>query len=343
MPTHSYTLRVTEVIHETPDAHSFVLEPAEADRGEFHHRPGQFLTLRIPTDRAEGAARCYSLCSSPDLDEPLRITVKRTRDGYASNWLCDNVVAGDEVEVLPPAGTFTPKSLDGDFLLFAGGSGITPVLSILVSALTSGTGRITLVYANRDEQSVIFRDRLRELEQQFPDRLHVVHLLESLHGLPRPETLQELATPYADRHVFVCGPTAFMETVSAAVAMAGVPGDRVHHEKFLSLGNDPFSGDPIELDTDGPTSSLQVTLDGETRELTWPRGNKLLDVLLAAGLDAPYSCREGQCSACACFVLEGSVEMLHNEVLEAADLADGLVLGCQSIPTSDHVVVSYEE
>ena len=130
-------VRVVEVVRETADAHSLVLEPLEGDR--FDYRPGQFLTVRVPSERPGGAARCYSLCSSPVRDDHLKVTVKRTRDGYASNWLCDNVVTGCELEVLPPAGTFVPRDLDTDFLLLAGGSGITPVLSILKTALHAGT------------------------------------------------------------------------------------------------------------------------------------------------------------------------------------------------------------
>ena len=340
---HSFRLRVVEVVQETPDAHSLILEPDPAEELHFTPRPGQFLTLNIPTERAGGAARCYSLSSAHLLGEKLKITVKRTTGGYGSNWVCDHLAAGDEVEVLAPSGTFTPRSLDVDFLLFAGGSGITPVMAILKSALHAGTGKVALVYANRDERSVIFRNELITLEQRYGDRLHVAHLLESVQGLPRAETLETLARPWADRHVFICGPAPFMDAVTDAVGAVGVARDRVHHEKFLSLGNDPFSDAAVELDGEGPMSTLEVLLDGVTTSLAWPRSNKLLDVLLAAGLDAPYSCREGNCSACACIVLEGDVEMERNEILEAEDLADGIVLGCQAIPLSDRVRVSYDE
>lgn len=339
----SYRLRVVEVVRETPDANSVVLEPAPGDVAHFAPRPGQFLTLNIPTDRAGGAARCYSLSSSHVVGEKLKITVKRTADGYGSNWVCDHLAEGDEIEVLAPSGTFTPRSLDADFFLVAGGSGITPVMAILKSVLHAGTGKVALLYANRDERSVIFRDELVALEKQYADRLHVIHLLESVQGLPRGETLRELSKPWADRQVFICGPTPFMDAVTAAVATVGVPHDRVHHEKFLSLGNDPFTDSGVELDVSGPTSTVEVLFDGVTTTLPWPRSNKLLDVLLAAGVSAPFSCREGNCSACACVVLEGEVEMERNEVLEDEDLADGIILGCQAIPLSDRVRVSYDE
>lgn len=340
---HSLRVRVADVIHETSDAHTLVLEPAAADADRFRYKSGQFLTVRVPTDRVEGAARCYSLCSSPLLGEPLMITVKRTPSGYGSNWICDNVTAGSELEVLRPSGTFTPHNLDQDFLLVAAGSGITPVMSILKSALHAGSGTVTLIYANRDEQSVIFAEALRTLVDQYPDRLSVVHWLESVQGLPSRGSLATLLAPYAARPAYICGPEPFMDAVTAALRAAGAPPDQVHVERFLSLANDPFADVDVVVEDDTASAAVTVTLDGETRELGWPRGNHLLDVLLAAGMDAPYSCRAGQCSACACRVLSGEVTMDNNEVLEQEDLDDGYVLACQSLPKTDAVVVTYDE
>ncbi|GAA2594968.1 MULTISPECIES: ferredoxin--NADP reductase [Streptomyces] len=338
------TVRVVKVIRETADAHSLVLEPAEEDRAAFAYRPGQFLTLRVPSERDGGAARCYSLCSSPVRDELLKVTVKRTAGGYASHWICDHVTEGDTLQVLRPAGTFTPDSLDGDFLLLAAGSGITPVMSILTSALHAGTGGVTLVYANRDEQSVIFREELTALAREYGDRLTVLHWLESLQGRPTASGLRALAAPYADRPAFVCGPGPFMDLATGALADLGVPAGRITVERFTSLTGDPFAepdNDP-QADTEGPVSTAEVELDGESHTVDWPRGKPLLDVLLAAGLDAPYSCREGACSACACVLVEGEVVMERNEVLDARDLADGLVLACQARPVSDRLKVTYD-
>src|SRR3954449_7625389 len=162
----SHQLVVREIVRETDDACSVVLEaPAGAD---FSYRPGQFLTLRLPT-AAGPVGRCYSLCSSPHVDPELRIAVKRVRDGIGSNWVNDSLAVGDEIECLAPSGVFTPKTLDDDLLLFAGGSGITPVLSILKSALAVGSGQVVLVYANQNENSVIFADKLRQLVEDNTD------------------------------------------------------------------------------------------------------------------------------------------------------------------------------
>ena len=334
--------RVVEVIRETSDAHSLVLEPADGDHTRFGYRPGQFLTIRVPTTRPEGAARCYSLSSSPVCDEKLKVTVKRTRGGYGSNWICDDVTEGDVLEVLRPAGTFVPASLDEDLLLLAGGSGITPVMSILKSCLRGGTGAVFLLYANRDENSVIFRDELVALTAEYGERLTVVHWLESVQGLPSAASLAALTRSCADREAFVCGPGPFMDLAVRVLADLGVPGRRVNVERFESLDTDPFAGSGVVIDSSGPGSTVQIELDGETRTLTWPKGNKLLDVLLAAGMEAPYSCREGSCSACACVMLEGEVALERNTVLDERDLADGLILSCQATPLSEHLRITYD-
>jgi 3-ketosteroid 9alpha-monooxygenase subunit B len=338
------TLRVRQVVRETADAHSVVF-----DGPPMSYRPGQFLTLRIPSDR-EPTARCYSLSSSPDVDDALKVTVKRTVDGFGSNWVCDNVCEGTEIEVLPPAGKFSPKDIDADLLLFAGGSGITPVISIVKSALARGSGRLVLVYANRDESSVIFASELAALSAQHPERLVVVHWLESVSGLPTQAQLRELARPYTSYEAFVCGPGPYMSAVTAALSELGVERRRVHVERFMSLEGNPWqelegttaAAAPAPDGKATPAARVHVELDGATSEHDWPAETKLLDLLLAQGLDAPYSCRQGNCSACSCRLVEGEVRMLHNAVLEQEDLDEGWVLACQSVPVSETVKVTYD-
>ena len=211
-------------------------------------------------------ARCYSLSSSPLLGERPAITVKRTEGGYASNWIADHVRAGTVLDLLPPAGTFSPRSLDGDFLLFAAGSGITPVMSILKSALHAGRGRVVLVYANRDERSVIFGAVLRRLVAEFADRLVVVHWLDSLLGVPSAAALAALARPYAARtppaRRSSAGPTPTWRWCGEALGQLRVPGGRVHVERFLSLAENPFEAAAV---ADGAiAATLSVTLDGAT-------------------------------------------------------------------------------
>ena len=339
----SLQARVVEVIRETADAHTLVLETAGEDGAPLGYKPGQFLTIRIPSDRPGGAARCYSLCSSPLQDEKLKVTIKRTRDGYGSNWICDNVVEGHVLEVLRPAGTFTPQDLDTDFLLFAGGSGVTPVMSILKSALAAGTGSVALIYANRDESSVIFREELVALGKAHPGRLSVFHWLESVQGIPDQDAIAALAAPYRDRETFICGPGPFMDCVERALVSVGTAPERIHIERFVSLEADPFA--PVEAvlpEAGDDAAVVEVDLDGVSRSLRWPEGSRLLDVLLGSGIEAPYSCREGACSACTCLVLEGKVGMEKNEVLDAADIEEGFILACQAVPLSEKIKITYE-
>ncbi|MDH6243712.1 ferredoxin--NADP reductase [Mycobacterium sp. OTB74] len=348
--THVLELVVADVITETADAKSLVFKAPDdgsVSPERLTYSPGQFLTLRIPSDRTGSVARCYSLCTSPFTDDALAVTVKRTADGYASNWLCDNAHAGMRMHVLAPSGTFVPKNLDTDFLLLGAGSGITPMMAICKSALSQGTGKVTLVYANRDEKSVIFAATLRELTTKYPDRLTVVHWLESVQGLPNPTALAALIAPYAGREAFICGPGPFMAAAEEALKSVGTPAEQVHLEVFQSLESDPFAAvvlddDAEDDDGNGPATAV-VTLDGETHELRWPRKAVLLDVLLDKGLDAPFSCREGHCGACAVLMKSGEVEMTVNDVLEPSDLAEGLILGCQAVPKTDSVEVTYDE
>jgi 3-ketosteroid 9alpha-monooxygenase subunit B len=330
-------LRVREVVQETGDAHSLVFDTPAG----LTYKPGQFLTLRLP--HPDGTvARCYSVSSAPGVDDHLKVTVKRVVDGRGSNWVCDNVVVGTELDVLAPSGTFTPHSLDRDLLLLAGGSGVTPVMSIIKATLAQGTGRMFLVYANRDEQSVIFHKELRELVAQHPERLVVVHWLETVQGLPSLRPLSQLVEPWTHAEAFICGPAPFMDCAADALRGLGMPRERIHIERFTSLAGDPWEQVEVAAPAAGErVVELEVELDGEVHELEWPESVKLLDLLLSKGLDAPYSCREGACSACAFKIVEGEVTMEANSVLEKDDLDEGWRLGCQAHPVSDVVKVDY--
>jgi 3-ketosteroid 9alpha-monooxygenase subunit B len=343
--SHVLELQLADVVEETADARSLVFrvpEGADIPADRLRYSPGQFLTLRVPSDRTGSVARCYSLCSSPFTGDPMTVTVKRTADGYASNWLCDHAHAGMKIHVLAPSGTFVPKTLDTDFVLLAAGSGITPMMSICKSALAEGSGKVVLIYANRDENSVIFGPTLRELSAKYPDRLTVVHWLETVQGLPSAASLAALAAPYAAHDAYICGPGPFM--AAAEEALKNIGAERIHIEVFKSLDSDPFAAVVIEEDDsdEGPATAI-VTLDGQRHEVRWPRNAKLLDVLLDKGLDAPFSCREGHCGACAVLKKSGDVEMEINDVLEQSDLDEGLILGCQARPRSDSVEVTYDE
>jgi 3-ketosteroid 9alpha-monooxygenase subunit B len=352
------TLHVASVEALTADSVTVTFE----ERRDF--RPGQFLTLAVPSDLTGVAARCYSLCSVPG--EALAVGVKRTVDGYASNWINDNLSAGDEIKVLEPSGIFTPASLDADLLLFAAGSGVTPIMSIARTALSRGSGRIVVFYANRDERSVMFASQWTALAAEFPERLQVVHWLETVQGLPTQDQVRAfIASSYLAYDAFVCGPAPFMRLVTGALKELEFPRERRHQEKFVSLGGNPF-GDAVQVaeaesemaeadalddgvraaveegvSRPGPTQ-LEVELDGTSYSFDdWDAGTTLLSHLESKGVKAPYSCREGECSACAFRLLEGEVKLLKNDVLDQEDLADGIRLGCQSLPVTDCVKLTY--
>jgi 3-ketosteroid 9alpha-monooxygenase subunit B len=336
-----YRLRVSEVIDETADARSIVFEIPPALAPPFRYRPGQFLTIRIAW-RERHLLRCYSLASSPLIDEPPRVTVKRVADGRASNWICDRIKAGDTLEVKPPAGHFTPHSIDDDFLLFAGGSGITPIFSIVRSALVAGRGRLYLVYANRDEDSVIFRDRLNALAKDHPDRLTVIHLLDSVQGVPSAAQLAELARPWTRADCYVCGPEAFMDCALDALRGLKVAPARIHVERFVSL---PDEEDAMLVAEPGADAQIQleVELDGIHHKLECSRGEPILDAMLRAGLKAPHSCRSGACGSCMCTLEAGEVHLRHNQVLDDTDLKQGWILACQAIADSAKVRVRFPD
>ena len=343
-----HLLRVASVVSETHDAKSFEFDIPPELAETFAYRPGQFLTLRVPVF-GRHLPRCYSMSSAPTLDGRPRVTVKRVAKGRASNWLCDHVRVGDMLEVMPPAGVFVPRAPQGDFLLFAGGSGVTPIFSILRSALAHGQGRIGVVYANRDERSVIFRTQLQELAAAHPARLQVIHWLDSVQGVPSVAQLAELARPWRDATAFICGPAPFMDAAVAALAMLGVEGEQVHVERFVSLPDEEdaaavsaaaAAAAPVEAVAE---AAVDVSLNGERHTVACGGSETVLEAMLRAGLQAPHSCLSGMCGSCMCQIEEGSVHLRHNEVLDQKDLARSWTLSCQAVPTSERLRIRFAE
>jgi 3-ketosteroid 9alpha-monooxygenase subunit B len=228
--------------------------------------------------------------------------------------------------------------------MFAGGSGITPVFSIIRSVLAGGKGRIRLVYANRDERSIIFAKALAQLSHEHPQRLEVIHWLDVVQGIPSQAQLAALARGWEDADCFVCGPNAFMDAATAALKDAGVPHVNVHVERFVSLPAD--ADDPAVSAADAPPSpgegtQVEAELDGVTYNATCAPDQLLIEALEAVGMQPPFSCRSGACAACMCKLVEGDVELVHNHVLAQSDLDQGWILCCQAIPKSAKVKITY--
>ncbi|WP_027996465.1 ferredoxin--NADP reductase [Simplicispira psychrophila] len=344
-----HALRVRAVVDETHDTKSLVFEVPPALADAFAYQPGQFLTLRLAID-GHHVPRCYSMSSAPGVDDAPRVTVKRVKDGRGSNWVCDRVRAGDMVEVMPPSGVFYPRSLAGDFLLLAGGSGITPVFAILRSVLARGEGRITLLYANRDEKSVIFKNELKALAEAHPSRLTVIHWLDSVQGVPSVAQLAELARHHRAAQAFICGPGPYMDAAVAALQAMEMPSERIHVERFASLPDEETLAAATAIAQAAPplpgaveSAVVEVLLDGETHTLHCSGTETLLEAALKAGLKAPYSCQAGMCASCMCQVVEGSVHLRHNDVLDKKDLAKAWTLACQAVPTSERLRIKFPE
>lgn len=335
-------LLVKRVVRETADAVSLVFDVPASWRQRFEYRAGQFLTLRVEVG-GEEHRRCYSMSSSPHTGENLRITVKRDRDGVVSNWLNDNVSPGDEIHAAPPAGRFVLRESGREVVAFAGGSGVTPVFSLIQSALAGSTRKVRVFYANRGRDSVIFDEALAQLIDRHPDRLIVQHHLDEDSGVVVPTRIEsflaagDATAPDAD--YYICGPAPFMDTIEKTVISTGVTGDRVHLERFSVAP----TAVPTSNDTDAPvTTEVTIQLDRTTMTVPYRKGNTVLQTARMAGLKAPYSCETGSCGTCIAKVVEGSARMLNNDALDDDEVEEGLILTCQSLPTSPTLSVIYE-
>jgi 3-ketosteroid 9alpha-monooxygenase subunit B len=347
--TRYHALRVRAVVEETYDTKSLVFDVPPALASTFAYQPGQFLTLRLGID-GRHVPRCYSMSSAPGVDDAPRVTVKRVTDGRGSNWVCDHIRAGDTVEVMAPSGVFHPRTLGGDFLLLAGGSGITPVFAILRSVLAKGHGRITLLYANRDEKSVIFKNELKALAEAHPARLTVIHWLDSVQGVPSVAQLAELARHHHAAQAFICGPGPYMDAAVAALQAIEMTPEQIHVERFASLPDEETQTAANAAAQTAPPlpdavdeAVVEVLLNGETHTLHCAGTETLLEAALKAGLSAPYSCQAGMCASCMCQVVEGSVHLRHNDVLDKKDLAKAWTLACQAVPTSKQLRIKFPE
>lgn len=331
-------LPVKRVIRETRDAVSIVLDVPESSAQQFRYQAGQFLTLLVCID-GQQHQRCYSMSSSPAVEEDLRITVKRDRDGVVSNWLNDTAVPGCTLHVAPPRGRFVLKDTDRALIAFAGGSGITPVFSLLQSALASTNRATWLFYANRARDSVIFDAALASLRDRHPSRFALQHHFDEATGIVTPAQVQSFIARTEDADFYICGPGPFMDTVEITLGTAGVPAERVHLERFEATATPLVS--PVEAGA-VVTEEVTIGLDGRTTTVSYTAGDTLLQTARMAGLRAPSSCEIGSCGTCMARLAEGCARMVNNDALDDDEVDEGWVLTCQALPTSRTVRVVYE-
>jgi 3-ketosteroid 9alpha-monooxygenase subunit B len=341
---HCFALRVARVIDETHDTRTLVLEVPPELAARFRFRAGQFLSFKVPW-QGKVLTRSYSLSSSPDCDAEHKVTVKRVEGGRVSQWMNDAVKVGDRLFVTPPAGLFVLNEKRRRIVLFAGGSGITPVISLVKSALATTERRLELVYANRDARSIIFERELAELAARHPGRLRVVHSLDDRDGLLDVDRVKRLVVDASEADFYLCGPGAFMDTVERALAALHVPSEQVHIERFVSPADpDQAVREAIESAPDeGVPEAITVVLDGREHEVPYRAGERVLEAVRRAGLEPPFSCEEGYCSCCMAKLARGKVKMAANDCLTPDLLAEGWVLTCQAQCTSQHVRIEYPE
>ena len=350
-----YQLKVLETKEETKDSISISFDVPQELYETFNYKAGQYLTLKFNLN-GQDVRRSYSLCSSPTLREPLRVGVKRVKDGLVSNHINDNLKVGDTVEVMPPDGRFfadVKKDNYKTYYLFSAGSGITPILSILRTVLfTEERSYVHMIFGNSNQETIMFKEELDKLQEQYPERLILVHSLskpkssfwsskskkEFRKGRVDSEVVEWFINqypPYAQNvEYYICGPGKMIENTKIALQNIDVPDERIFIESF---GGGAIKNIVEVYDN----ASLTAYLVGETINVSVPKGKTILRTLINAGKEPPYSCEGGVCATCLCKVKQGEVHMLKNLSLNKGEIDKGYVLSCQSVPLSEYVEIEF--
>ncbi|WP_236788156.1 1,2-phenylacetyl-CoA epoxidase subunit PaaE [Amycolatopsis sp. GM8] len=346
---HSLTVTAVERLCDDAVAVTFDVPPSLSDTYSF--RAGQSLTLRRMIDGRE-ERRSYSICA-PEGAAP-RIGVREVPDGLFSSWLVREVRPGDEIEVGPPTGRFTPDlGTPAHHVLIAAGSGITPVLSIAATVLRDPAASVTVLYGNRRTATVMFADELADLKDRYPARLELVHVLsrepreaELFTGRLDAGKLEALLALFPDvsavGHWWLCGPFGMVTDARALLVEHGVPAERVHQELFYVDDVPPAPVRHEDAPVEGLTSEVTVILDGRSTTTALPRDTPILDGAQRVRPDLPFACKGGVCGTCRARITDGKAEMRRNFALEEAEIAAGFVLTCQSLPCSDTLTVDYD-
>jgi 3-ketosteroid 9alpha-monooxygenase subunit B len=340
-----HPLPVKRIVQETHDTKSFVFDvPAEL-RDAFVYEAGQFCTFRVPFGDEE-LLRCYSMSSAPATDAELTMTVKRVPGGRVSNWMLDEVGAGDVLALTRPAGVFTLRARTTPIVAFAGGSGITPVISVIKSALATTDRSVRLLYANRDADSVIFRAELDALADAHPDRMQAEHHLDTEHGFVHSNGVADFVGDALDADFYICGPGPFMDVVEDALAQAAVSSEQVFIERFAFAAtarlDEPPATPASAVGGEVGTETVVIVLDGRRHEVHYQPGETFLETARRAGLRAPFSCESGSCATCMARLEVGEATMRVNNALTPDEVAEGWVLTCQGFPASTSATVVYE-
>ncbi|HMN67949.1 MAG TPA: ferredoxin--NADP reductase [Bdellovibrionales bacterium] len=355
-------LKVLRRIQETPDAVSLVLEIPDSLRAQYRYQAGQFVTFFMNMG-GEPLNRSYSLSSSPLVDKEFKITVKKVPLGRGSTFLCEQVQAGDTLLTTPPAGHFFKPSLEPKgthYFLFAAGSGITPIYSIMKTVLSATPlNQVTLVFCNRNEESIIYREELDQWAKDHPARLDIVHVLSKpsdtwpgrpgrIHRQLIGEIVEMPARGASAREYYICGPTEFMNTVKSSLAEHGVPAELIRIEDFAVALHKPTFVEKDSWTFIGPGTTSEspekivAEINGEIVEVAAKEGQSILETLLEAGAQPPYSCMDGSCMACLGKIQEGRVYQEDPGILIDENIKNCESLTCQAKPLSRIVKVTYD-
>jgi ring-1,2-phenylacetyl-CoA epoxidase subunit PaaE len=346
-----HPLRVAHVERLTDDAVAVTFDVPDDLVEDYRFKPGQALTLRRAAgDRDE--RRSYSICAP--VGAAPRVGVREVPGGFFSSYLVHEVRTGDEIEVLPPSGTFTADlSVPADHVFVVAGSGITPVISLAASVLRDGKSTVTVFYGNRRTNTVMFADELADLKDRYGTRLQLVHVLsreprdaELTSGRLDGARLRTLIDNLVDApnvdHWWLCGPHGMVGDARDLLAELGVPAEKVHQELFYvdDVPPEPVRGD--EETVTGPSSQVTIVLDGRTTTLALPREVPVLDSAQKVRGDLPFACKGGVCGTCRARVTDGEVEMRRNYALEEKEIQAGYVLTCQTVPLTDAVTIDFD-
>jgi ring-1,2-phenylacetyl-CoA epoxidase subunit PaaE len=360
-----FPLKIKRIVRETKDAASFVFDIPENLKEKFAYLPGQYLTLSTTIGGKE-VRRAYSFSSSPITDESPAVTIKKVADGVFSSFMNDDAFEGQVIQVMPPMGKFVvhlDAANKNHYVLFAGGSGITPVMSIMKSVIDKEpNSRITLIYCNRDEESVIFKQQLAAMQTQYAAILKVVYCYDiapagwtGINGRPSAAHYMDMVKATRldgfNTEYYICGPTGMMDEVKNGLQTLGVPGAKVHNEYFSA----PSTKEPVTTSAAnaapiydegeavaGGSQKAIIILNGHEHEITVPKGTTILEAAKDEDLDPPYACQIGVCTTCRAKLLEGQVEMDEREGLSDSEISQGYILTCQSHPTTPKVKLIYE-
>lgn len=351
-----HKLKIKDIKRETDDCVSISFDIPSELASEFQYKQGQYLTLRHDVN-GEDLRRSYSVCSSPVADDEIRVAVKRVEGGKMSTFLNNGIQVNDSMDVMSPMGNFfTEMTADQPpmhFVAFAAGSGITPIMSLLKTALAVNPNhKFTLVYGNKKSSSTIFKNELDTLQSKYQGRL-IIHYINSREenvnpfysGRISPETSKTLLANNPELKAadafFICGPYDMIMSIKEALIGNGVLESRVHFELFTTA-DAPVKETEDEGDGSHVESQVTIILDGEETEVTVGTDTSILDAVLDAGLDAPYACTGGSCCTCRAKIESGKAEMDVNYALTDKEVEDGYILTCQSHPTTAKMVVDYD-